>query len=220
LNVTGQVDLDTTLPGVVLNGTSTAVAIGRQFRIINNDNTDNVTGTFAGAPEGAIVLVGGVSYGITYFGGTGNDVVLSRLGRFDFNATNNPNLPITDTTNGYQQVLATASNPVTGGNGFGWSGGTLAVLDRGVDGLGYPGPLLRDLHYQSNARTFSVDVVPGRTYQVTLISGDRSRHHDRIRVSLESVVMADELTGQTELSNVANQWNSARYTPWRLWTVC
>src|SRR2546429_452937 len=80
--------------GVSLAGTSNSPALGRQFRVVNNDSTDNVSGTFAGAPEGSIITVGGVSYGITYRGGTGNDVVLARLGRFDFNAVNNPGPPI------------------------------------------------------------------------------------------------------------------------------
>src|SRR5207244_699789 len=119
-----------------------------------------VTGNFAGALEGSFVQIpnpGGVSYAITYFGGTGNDVLLTRIGRFDFNATNAPADPtITDTTNGYQQVLTSTSHPGTApGAGFGWSGGAILAADRGVA----PGALLRDMHYANPERTFSVDVV-------------------------------------------------------------
>jgi uncharacterized repeat protein (TIGR01451 family) len=49
------------------------------FTIINNDGTDAVTGTFAGLPQGARLTAGGVSFSISYTGGTGNDVVLTAL---------------------------------------------------------------------------------------------------------------------------------------------
>jgi len=51
--------------------------LGTSFRIIDNDGTDAVTGTFAGLPAGA--SIGGTfnRYTITYAGGTGNDVVLT-----------------------------------------------------------------------------------------------------------------------------------------------
>ena len=44
--------------------------------IIDNDLTDAVVGTFAGLPQGAAVLLGGVTLTISYTGGDGNDVVL------------------------------------------------------------------------------------------------------------------------------------------------
>ena len=47
------------------------------FKIIDNDGTDPVSGTFAGLSEGAIFNVGGTDFKISYVGGTGNDVVLS-----------------------------------------------------------------------------------------------------------------------------------------------
>lgn len=51
--------------------------LGTSFRIIDNDGTDAVTGTFAGLPAGA--SIGGTfnRYTVTYAGGTGNDVVLT-----------------------------------------------------------------------------------------------------------------------------------------------
>ena len=55
-------------------------ALTNFFVIINNDGTDGITGTFAGLPEGATVAFDGAGFAISYTGGTGNDVVLTRLG--------------------------------------------------------------------------------------------------------------------------------------------
>jgi Dockerin type I domain len=52
--------------------------VGTTFTIIDNDGTDPVTGTFAGLPQGAVLSTGGQSFSISYAGGTGNDVVLTR----------------------------------------------------------------------------------------------------------------------------------------------
>jgi fibronectin-binding autotransporter adhesin len=75
LNVTGTVNLS----GATLNGiVSFAPAAGTTFTIINNDGSDAVTGTFSGLPEGAGVTLSGQTFTISYVGGTGNDVVLTR----------------------------------------------------------------------------------------------------------------------------------------------
>jgi fibronectin-binding autotransporter adhesin len=50
--------------------------IGDQFRLIQNDGTDAVTGTFAGLAEGTLFQIGNGFFTITYQGGDGNDVVL------------------------------------------------------------------------------------------------------------------------------------------------
>jgi autotransporter-associated beta strand protein len=76
LNVRGTVDL----LGLKLSGTlGFASAVGNQFRIINNDGADAVTGTFTGLPQGAELYIGSERFQISYTGGTGNDVVLARL---------------------------------------------------------------------------------------------------------------------------------------------
>ena len=74
-NVTGTVTLgsNTTL---TLSPTFTPVT-GNTFTIINNDGSDAVSGTFKGLAEGGSVTISGVSYTISYQGGTGNDVVLT-----------------------------------------------------------------------------------------------------------------------------------------------
>jgi fibronectin-binding autotransporter adhesin len=59
-----------------LNFTST---VGQQFTLINNDGTDAITGTFTGLPQNKKLYLGGELFQISYTGGTGNDVVLTRL---------------------------------------------------------------------------------------------------------------------------------------------
>jgi uncharacterized delta-60 repeat protein len=89
LNVTGSVNL----AGAILNfavGSSFTPAGGARFVIINNDGTDPVGGIFNGLPEGSLRTVGGVTFGITYRGGDGNnDVVLTASPAVvSFSATN------------------------------------------------------------------------------------------------------------------------------------
>jgi hypothetical protein len=54
-------------------------ATGQSFVIIDNDgDDDDVVGEFYGLPEGAALNIGGRRHFITYRGGDGNDVVLTR----------------------------------------------------------------------------------------------------------------------------------------------
>jgi autotransporter-associated beta strand protein len=54
-------------------------AVGQSFVIINNDGVDPVNGTFNGLTNGALVGLDGYPFQINYAGGTGNDVVLTRI---------------------------------------------------------------------------------------------------------------------------------------------
>lgn len=72
--VTGPVALYGELE-VTTHGALTAPA----YTIIDNDGTDPVYEGFAGLPEGATFYAGDEKFGITYKGGDGNDVVLTRL---------------------------------------------------------------------------------------------------------------------------------------------
>lgn len=56
--------------------------IGDKFTIIDNDANDAVIGTFDGWPEGGTQMVNGNLFQITYKGGDGNDVVLTRTTSF------------------------------------------------------------------------------------------------------------------------------------------
>jgi hypothetical protein len=56
-----------------------ASAVNNQFTIIRKDGVRLVTGEFVGLPEGTNFYIGGELFTITYVGGDGNDVVLTRL---------------------------------------------------------------------------------------------------------------------------------------------
>jgi len=76
LSVTGAVNL----AGAQLIGTiGFASAPGNAFTLIGNDGTDAVVGTFAGLPAGQRFALGGEWFEITYTGGDGNDVVITRV---------------------------------------------------------------------------------------------------------------------------------------------
>ncbi len=75
LNVTGTVNLAGAALNVNLGFTP---AVGSAFMLIQNDGKDAVVGTFAGLPQGATLVLDGMTFQISYTGGTGNDVVLTR----------------------------------------------------------------------------------------------------------------------------------------------
>jgi autotransporter-associated beta strand protein len=69
-----------TLDGVTLDASlGFASAVNNQFTIIRKDGVRLVTGEFVGLPEGTNFYIGGELFTITYVGGDGNDVVLTRL---------------------------------------------------------------------------------------------------------------------------------------------
>ena len=56
-----------------------APAVNDTFRIVDKTSGGPVAGQFGGLSEGAVVVVGGYSFRITYVGGDGNDVELTRI---------------------------------------------------------------------------------------------------------------------------------------------
>ena len=75
INVTGKVNL----AGATLDVNLTfPPAIGSVFTLIQNDGTDAVVGTFAGLQDGGTLVLNAMTFQISYVGGTGNDVVLTR----------------------------------------------------------------------------------------------------------------------------------------------
>ncbi len=76
LNVRGTCDLG----GAALVVSTAAVHLGDTFIILNKDGTDPVTSRFAGLQEGAQFTADNIGFGISYFGGDGNDVVLTVTG--------------------------------------------------------------------------------------------------------------------------------------------
>lgn len=53
-------------------------APGSVYLVLENDGADPISGTFAGLPEGALTSVEGLPFRVSYVGGSGNDVVLTR----------------------------------------------------------------------------------------------------------------------------------------------
>ena len=53
--------------------------LGMMFTIIENDGTDAISGTFNGLSEGAVFSFNGQTFGVSYQGGSGNDVVLTAV---------------------------------------------------------------------------------------------------------------------------------------------
>jgi autotransporter-associated beta strand protein len=76
LRITGSVNLTGMALRALVNFTA---ATNTQFAIVVNDLSDPITGMFNGLPEGASVMAGDQVFQITYTGGTGNDVVLTKL---------------------------------------------------------------------------------------------------------------------------------------------
>ncbi|WP_420566334.1 DUF4347 domain-containing protein [Thalassobaculum sp.] len=76
INVSGTVTISSAALNVVLGYTP---AIGDSYTLINNDGTDDVTGTFSGLAEGATTTINGQLFRISYAGGTGNDVTLQAV---------------------------------------------------------------------------------------------------------------------------------------------
>ena len=72
LRVTGNVQLGGSLKLAYL----TPLPIGSQVKIIDNQGTSPVAGTFAGLPQWAAVATNGTTLRIDYRGGDGNDVTL------------------------------------------------------------------------------------------------------------------------------------------------
>jgi autotransporter-associated beta strand protein len=69
-----------TLDGVRLDASlNFASTVNDSFTIIRRDGVRLVTGEFTDLPEGANFYIGGEQFAITYVGGDGNDVVLTRI---------------------------------------------------------------------------------------------------------------------------------------------
>jgi len=76
--LSGLIDLGSaTIQASLIGGFTQTV--GQVFKIIDNDDTDAVSNTFAGMSEGAGVLVSGQAFRVSYVGGDGNDVTLTAI---------------------------------------------------------------------------------------------------------------------------------------------
>jgi hypothetical protein len=66
LSVTGTISL----AGSLTVTSTVTPAIGTVFNVVNNQGTSAITGTFAGLPEGATITVNGMTFKISYAGGS------------------------------------------------------------------------------------------------------------------------------------------------------
>jgi Ca2+-binding RTX toxin-like protein len=111
-------------------------AIGSEFVLISNNGVDAVVGTFAGLAEGAAFSLGNRVFRVSYIGGDGNDVSLTRV----FAAIIGPDLVIGGTDGDDEIKVASAGTGAVEVVANGVSQGVFAlargtkVIAHGLDG--------------------------------------------------------------------------------------
>ena len=133
LNVTGTVNLNNARLAPIPWG-GFRPASGDSFTILKNDGTDAINGTFLNAPEGAVF--GGAlnsAFRITYRGGDGNDIVITRVNRapFDFDGDGKTDVSVFRPSNGTWNINLSGSNTVSAQN---WGLGTDKIAPADFDG--------------------------------------------------------------------------------------
>lgn len=190
LHITGTVNLGGA--NLALSGSGAGVVNGTQLKIIDNDGSDPITGTFNGLPQGATISggPGGFNYVISYTGGDGNDVVLtavtSGLATTSVTLNGAPNPSAFGT-------LVTFSAHVTSGTP-GTPTGTVTFLDNGtsigsssVNGLG--------------TATFSTSSLTAGSHLMTAIySGDSTFSGSTSTPSTQTVTAATTTTVMSSLN--------------------
>ncbi|MDX2039317.1 MAG: PKD domain-containing protein [Isosphaeraceae bacterium] len=110
LDVNGSVSLSGASGGRLEMRQVASIPVGRVTTIIRNDGTDAVSGSFVNAPEGAVLVFGGQQFRISYRGGDGNDVTLTRVNT----ASQFPDRTITNTHGNVVLLTGRVSDPDRG----------------------------------------------------------------------------------------------------------
>jgi len=133
LNVSGTVNLSTArLAPIPWGGYRSA--IGDSFTILKNDGTDAINGTFLNAPEGGIFSGAlNTAFRITYLGGDGNDVVITRIAKSfsDFDGDGKTDLATFRPANGLWSTRLSGSNSDVTQT---WGSGTDKIVPVDFDG--------------------------------------------------------------------------------------
>jgi hypothetical protein len=134
LNVTGFVSIfDARLIPLLWGGFQPS--IGDQFMVLKNDGSDAISGTFRGAPEGA-TFAGplNTAFRITYQGGDGNDIVITRVVRsaFDYDGDGKSDVSVFRPSTGLWYLLRSTA----GYTGMQWGEGTDKITPADYDGDG------------------------------------------------------------------------------------
>jgi len=135
LNVIGEVNLNNArlevFPLSNFGFGNFRAAIGDTFVIIDNDGTDAINGTFLNAPEGAVFGAAfNTAYRITYRGGDGNDVVITRVNRanFDFDGDGKADISVFRPSGGFWYELL-SRNEIFASQQFGTSEDKIVPAD-------------------------------------------------------------------------------------------
>jgi autotransporter-associated beta strand protein len=194
-----------------------SVPVGGEYIIISNDLAELIGTRFLGLPEGAFLSPDGVLMNISYLAGVNdNDVVLTAPGRYDFNGFN-----------GYTADNYMPISPFQGktGNTAGWQTLPPQWFERHypiAPPYTAPAPVAPDtvserrLRYDGHATdtlgnqlTFEVDVVPGKTYEVMILTGDAAWNHDRQLFLVDDVPPPNPISTTPPLpagSQVVDTW--------------
>ncbi|MCX7638822.1 MAG: VCBS repeat-containing protein [Pyrinomonadaceae bacterium] len=110
LNVTGSITLNNARL-IPIPWNNYRPAIGDSFLILKNDGSDPINGTFFNAPEGAVF--GGAlntAFRITYQGGDGNDIVITRINKTKSDFDGDGRTDIAVYRNGTWYAILSSSN--------------------------------------------------------------------------------------------------------------
>jgi autotransporter-associated beta strand protein len=160
-------------------------ALGDRFVIITNAGSSFVSGTFNGLPEGTFFTNSGMSFNISYAGGDGNDVVLTRTNL----PVQGPSILVTTTADSgagsLREALAAATNNntilfatnVTGAIKL--TTGEL-IVNQNLSVLG-PGPVILAVDGNAAGRVFHISngvaaFISGLTITNGAVSGSSDGH--------------------------------------------